>query len=63
MKIYWHQGGIMHEPETPEEREAMLALWNAPCAKVSDADQFRSGVGLTSLSGSLVHSGDGVIID
>lgn len=29
MKIYWWQGGIHLEPESGEDRDALMRLWNA----------------------------------
>lgn len=51
----------MHEPETAEERSALLVLWNAPMQKSDGEDQPRSGTGSTGSSGSSVHSFDDIM--
>jgi hypothetical protein len=55
----WSQGGLIHEPERQEEREALLLLWNASVVKQTRSS-FAAVIGSTGPGGSFVHRDDGV---
>jgi hypothetical protein len=63
MKIYWMQGGLRAEPETQQERDALLVLSEASVRGKSDEESVRNGTGSAFVCGSLVHGENGSIID
>ena len=62
MKIYWAQGAMCAEPESPEERGALLVLWNSAIQGQGGDNVFRSGPGSTLPGGSGVHTADGIAV-
>ena len=60
MKIFWHQGSVVIEPDSKEEVSALMTLWESLIVKQGPSGSL-NGEGSTPPRGPIVDSQDNLV--
>jgi hypothetical protein len=59
MNVWWHNGGVRLDPETDEERAALLVLWRGASKELPVEQRVQHGSGPCVVGEQLF--GDGIV--